>query len=394
MNSNEPLHSMTAKSVLADILEPGAMGGAPAHWDAALAAMPTVFPDVAAVPARRAAVGLPAEREAALCALAREVADEPALRCFAWYAHWRTFVKSEAEWGLPVMTRRLGDRAGLFYELLALEFPVALAKWHRQLGYPADVTTETVQQIVGFDANHLRGEGRPGVYPGQFCWLSVYLTNPYVRLGRFEYMLIKHYGANAWKNVRDGRVRALAEDRETPEGVTGLPIAPTGQIVRQPVTLASAEWTPVLRKGMDVLDLHIPSGGGMSWEAVTGSAARAVEFFARHHPDRPVAALVCVTWFLDAQLAALLPADANISRLQRAVYLTPIDPQPGGLWHLFLRDVTTTPVAELPRGTALQRAVAGFLETGGTWNGGAMFVLREDLLQLREGMYREEFTEG
>lgn len=407
-----------AKSVLHGILEPDAFGGAPTHWEAAMAAAPAGLPeflDPATLATRRAAVGLPTERDAALRGVAEAVAHDPALRRFAWYLHWRVFVAPEhgVPWGPPALTRRLADRAGMFYELLALQFPARLAAWHQRQGYPPSVTAETVQQIASFEGNHLRGEGRPGIYGSQFAWLAMYLVNPYVRLGRLEYMLAIHHGVNAWRHMRDGQVLALADEgtrvaetglclpgdapadagwtarlEETPEAVTGFPIDPAGRILRRRVRLNVGAWTPCLKKGMPVLDLHIPAGGGMSWSAVTESLAKALDFFPRHHPDRPFAAVVCRTWFLDPQLTTLLPADANVLRLQRAVYLVPVSPDRNGLWFVFLRDVVHADPAALPRDTALRRALADFLNAGGKWNGGGMFLLREEMFAPREGVYR------
>jgi hypothetical protein len=405
-------------AVLRAVQEPDGFGGAPPHWESALAAMPAGVPeflDAAALPGRRAAAGLPAERDLPLCELAATVAHDPALRRFAWYLHWRVFVAPElgVPWGPPALTRRLGDRAGLFYELLALEFPARLAVWHRRLGYPVSVTTETVQQIASFEDNHLRGQGHPGIYGGQFVWLAVYVVNPYVRLGRFEYLLTTHHGVNAWRHTGTGQVLALANDGsrvaddglclpggapesvgwtarmdETPAAVTGFPIDPAGRILRRQVRLDGAMWTPCLKKGMAVLDLHIPAGGGMSWDAVTESFAQALAFFPRHHPDKAFVAVVCRTWFLDPRLAGLLPADAHILRLHRAVYLVPGAPDSNGLWFVFLRDVVNADPATLPRDTALRCALANFLEAGGQWNGGEMFLLREDLAAPCEGTYR------
>ncbi len=405
-----------AKTVLAALLEPGAFGGEPAQWNAALSAMPAgalPFLDCAALPARRQAAGLAADRDGPRREMALAVAADPALRCLAWYLHWRVFVAPEhgAPWGAPSLTARLGEHAGMFYELLALEFPPRLAAWHQRLGYPAAVTAQTIRQITCFEQNHLRGRGAPGIYERQFPWLAMYLANPYVRLGRFEYLLAKHYGVNAWKNRQDGRVLALADDgcrvaddglclpRDTPEhigwtarleetqgAVTGFPIDPGGRMTRRQVRLDLNTWIPCLRKGMPVLDLHIPAGGGMSWEAVVDSFSQALDFFPRHHPDQAFVAVVTKTWFMDPRLADLLSADAHPLRLQRAAYLYPFPPDPGGLWFVFLQD-TANP-ATLPRETSMQRRLADFLAGGRTWNGGGMFILREHLCPPQEGRYR------
>jgi hypothetical protein len=413
-----------AKAVLTDLLEPQAYGGNPPHWDEAMAALPEGplrFLDAAAVPARRAAADLPADRDAALRKSASAAAADPALRAFAWYLHWRVFVAPQhgPPWGPPPLVQRLGDLAGSFYELLALEFVPRLHAWHRALGYPPAVTRETVQQIASYEGNHLRGVGRPGMYGGQFAWLATYLVQPYVRLGRFEYQLHPYGGgAVVWKRAADGQVLALAENgarvaddglrlpadapagagwtaaiEESADAITGFPIAPTGHVLRSPVRLDPAAWTRLLQPGVTVLDLHIPAGGAMTWEAMTESFRRALEFFARHHANQPFAALVVSTWFMDPRLADLLPPDANPLRLQRAVYLYPTPPGPGGLWFVFLRDTAAADPATLPRATSLQRALGAFLDTGRTWNGGGMFLLPDDMAHLSEGHYRKRFAE-
>jgi len=395
-----------AKTVLQGIQEPNAFGGTPAQWDAAMAAFPGARPaflDPTTLPARRAAAGLLPERDTLLQEVAALVAADPALLRFAWYLHWRVFVAPEhgAPWGAPSLIERLGMRAGMFYELLALEFPPRLRDWHERLGYPPEVTDETLQQIASYEENHLRGRGRPGLYEKQFPWLATYLVNPYVRLGRFEYMLTAHHGVNAWKHRQDGSVLALAdgstrvgedglclppdaapgegwtaEQEETPEAVTGFPITPEGRVLRTRLRLERAAWEPCLQKGATVLDLHIPAGGGMGWEAITESFARALAFFPRYHPDRPFAGLVCRSWFFDPRLEDLLPPHANILRLQRAVYLVPTPPDLGGLWFVFLRDMGRTDPADLPRDTALQRTLADFLQAGNRWHGGSMFLIK------------------
>jgi hypothetical protein len=406
-----------AEAVLRDLYEPGAYGGNPPFWKEAMEALPAgglPFLDPAALPARRAAAGLPAERDALLSAMAATVAADPALQRFAWYLHWRLFIAPEhgCPWGTPSLITRLGEKAGLFYELLVLEFAPRLAAWHHRLGYPPAVTTHTLRQIGSFEMNHLRGRGQPGIYESQFPWLASYLVQPYVRLGRFEYQLHPYGGGvSVWKRTSDRRVLALADDgtrvahdglqlageapategwtarlEETADAVSGSPVDPDGHILRTEVRLERAAWTLCFRKGTTVLDLHIPAGGGMSWDATVDSFRQALDFFARHHAGQPFAALVVSTWFMDPRLADLLPAEANPLRLQRAVYRYPTPPAPGSLWFVFLRD--TADPSTLPRETSLQRSLAKFLDSGHKWNGGGMFILPEDMRHPYEGCYR------
>lgn len=409
-----------AGSVLAAIQEPAAYGGNPPFWQEAIAAMPVAglpFLEPAGIPVRRAAAGLLPERDSHLVEIAAIVAADPALTRFLWYLHWRMFIANEhgVPWGAPTLINRLGERAGAFYLLLALEFAPCLAARHRQQGYPASVTEETLQQIRSFEMNHLRGRGVPGIYERQVAWLVTYLTQPYVRLGRFEYQLHAYDGGvSVWRRPGDGQVVALAEEgtrvgeaglrlsddapagsfwvahlEETPESVRGWPVDPVGRVLQSPVRLDRAVWVPCFSKGSTVLDLHIPAGGGMEWDAMVDSFRQAVNFFKCHHADRPFAALVVTTWFMDPQLEPLLPAEANPLRLQRAVYCYPVRPWPDGLWFVFLRE-TGTP-ANLPRDTSLRRQLAQFLERGGVWHGGGMFILPDDMCDLREGCYRTRF---
>ena len=404
--------------------EAQAFGGNPPHWAEAMAARPSgdlAFLDRATLVSRRCAAGLAADADAPLLAAATVAVADPALAQLAWYLHWRVFVAPEKgiPWGAPTLEPRLGPLAGAFYLLLSLEFPACLAALHRQRGYPPEAATETSQQIASYDGNHRRGRGCPGMYESQFPWLATYFTDPYVRLGRFEFQLHGYGGGvSAWRRTWDGAVLALAEEgtRVDAEGlrlrhdappaegwtahlaeeqtaVTGNPIVPTGQIMQGTVRLDRREWRSCLRQGDIVLDLHIPAGGGMDWDSCVDSFRRALDFFSRYHPDKAFAAVVVSTWFMDPRLAELLPATANPLRLQRATYLHPTHPEPGGLWFVFLRPMAAPDPATLPRDTSLRRALAAFLDSGRTWHGGGMFLLREDMCEPCDGRYRQGFPD-
>ena len=138
-----------------------------------------------------------------------------------------------------------------------------------------------------------------------------------------------------------------------------------------------------------MLDLHIPPGGGMEWEACVESFRRATAFFPAPS-SRPAFYRAGAHHLVHGPAPGhLLPPTANPLRLQRAGYLYPTLPDPGGLWFVFLQP--THDPALLPRDTSLRRALAEFLDTGATWHGGGMFLLREDLAAPAEGQYRAMF---
>ncbi len=407
------------KKVLAAIKEPDAYGGNPEYWQEAMEARPhgpLPFLDKEVLPARVKDAKLSADHVEPLAAVAAEVERDAELSAFAWYMHWRVFVVPEkgVPWGAPSLLKRLGKQAGLFYLLLSLEWPPRLKAYHEKLGYPPAVTDDTLVQISVFEENHKRGRGELGIYENQFPWLATYISMPYVKLGRFEYQLHPYGGGvNVWRREQDGVVLALAEDgtrvgddglrlvgeeggwtaslKETDDAVTGYPVDPSGYYVKKEVRLPRPDWTPYLKAGETVLDLHIPAGGKMDWESMAASFKQAPAFFKKHHPDHPWQALIVTTWFMDPRLAQVLPEDSNPMLLQHASYLYPSRPDPDCLWFIFLCPVKGADAAKLPRDTSIQRKLAEFLEQGNTWHGGSFLILPEDVAEPKLDVYRRGF---
>ncbi len=413
-----------SRQVLTALGIPDAFQGDPQLWAEAMAALPPTadipFLNPTTLPRYLAKVGLPPQRLSPLQSVINLIVADPNLTAYAWYLYWRVFLTPEqgAPWGAPDLTTRLADLSGALYLLVALEFIPALTAWHRKLGYSASVTDETLRQLSCFEWYHLNGTGLPGLYPRHLMWLNCYLTAPYVRLGRFEYQMQPYSGqTEVWHRAADNQLVALAPPdlHVTPQGLitaapspdhttwltsrhttasqaSGYPIHPSGHIINHLIHLNRPEWSPLLRKESTILNMHIPAGGSMNWDAVSDSFRRAEAFFTRHHPDKPLIGSVMGTWFLDPQLNRLLPATANPLQFQRACYLFPTPPAPGGLWFIFQRDIATTPPHQLPQKTSIQRTLANFLAKGGQWHGGAMFIPFFEMKQLQENRYTSRFN--
>jgi len=415
------MNTWNATEILNALGEPNAWKGHPEHWDEAMAAMPPgplPFLDKATLPERCLAARIAPDRAAYLATVADEVAADPVLKTYAWYMHWRVFVAPEhgVPWGSPSLRPKMGARGGAVYLLLALDFPEQLARYHSKLGYPPEVTAETVLEIGCYEDAHIKGDDVPGIYAGSFAWLANYLVMPFVRLGRLEYQLHEYDGGvTAFKRASDGAVLALSDDgirvaydglrlngkasadagwttvlKSEGESVTGNPVDPRGRILRREVTLPLPAWEKILAEGDTVLDIHIPYGGGMGWDLVFESLNRATAFFSQHHSDRPIRGIVVTTWFMDPRLDGLLPPESNPVRFQRACHLYPCYPSPGSFGFIFPGAGTAAP-DRLPRETSVQRAIVGFLEKGGVWHGGSMFILPSDVPNLRENFYRDGF---
>ncbi|WP_426512374.1 acyltransferase domain-containing protein [Dactylosporangium sp. McL0621] len=125
------------------------------------------------------------------------------------------------------------------------------------------------------------------------------------------------------------------------------------------------------QRGGTAIDLHIPEAGPLTPEAIDASLDEARAFFPRHFPDEPYTAFACGSWLLDPQLLEYLPESSNIVRFQRRFELEPYE-EPEGLDAdvevlRFVFRSLSTPLDQLPRNTALQRAAADHLKSGHHW---------------------------
>ena len=410
---------MSIEDVVATIGEPETAEALRPGWDESVATLPPGAPsflDPAEIAASRAYAGLPEMLDPLLDAVATRIREQPALLKLAWHT-WRVLSGPEEGrqfHGWPSLVRALREDSGVFYLLMELAAVPRIRAVHRQLGIPEDVTRDTCRVVGCQNSNYGRLHGgRPGILRKELYWIRNHLTGRLFRLGRFEFMLQPFYGPLvAYRHRSTGRVVALAVDgawfdadgyvpaqpddnrgswqatlREDERALTGYPIAPHGVALRQQVRLPRPEWECVLEPGQTVLDMHIPEGGNMTPERSLDSLRRAFEFFPIYFPGQSARAVQCDSWIFGPPLEAILPPTANLVRLMREVYLFPARHSPNeGLYYIFgSNDVD---LATALRETSLQRAVLAFLEAGGTWRCGGMFLLQDDLEHFGSQVYR------
>ncbi|TXS61850.1 acyltransferase [Streptomyces sp. me109] len=225
----------------------------------------------------------------------------------------------------PASTGALGRCFHLYVFVAALPYVRA---HHRARGIPDDVSRRTLADLGRQVAVHRRRLGTPGLlFP---WWIALHFHGELFQLGRLQFQ-------RARLGRRTGRAVVAA----------GLGAGP----------------------GDPCLSLHIADfRGPLSPAACERSLALAREFFARHYPEERHEVAECHSWLLDPQLGRYLPADSNIMRFQkrfRVAYqeTTPDDGVPVG----FLFGDPELPARELPRRTALERAVGDHLRGGGHW---------------------------
>jgi hypothetical protein len=354
--------------------------------------------------------GLSASLADAILAAAACIRANPGLSALAWYCHERLFRACDsgvAVSGWPVPASAMGPHAGLFYAIVILSGTPQRQEIYRRLGIPAEIVRDSVSDLeICIRTEPVRElDGRFGISGAILGWLLLTWRGQLYRLGRLQFLPDRFHGRlRAFRHVRTGAVIALAEGgcRFRPDGqfdgaggitdlegawtatlaesakqLLGFPISPRGQALSHRVRLRKAEWTQVLAPNAPVLGIHMAAGAPLTPEACGASVRSALEFFPTYFPATPFVGFDCVSWLLDPQLPALLPATSNLVRFQQGVY---VFPYPGGTgelpWQLQARPDPLT--GQVPPPTGLQRACQAHAERGGRFLIGGCFLLRED----------------
>lgn len=345
---------------------------------------------------------LPQSVKNPLVATATYIAASPHLCPLIWHLHRELCDQADSPTGGWPDIEPLGDDRGLFYLLLALAMVPPIREVHTRMSIDATITRDTCRQIKCFLDNHRTGcEGRPGIFVTELAWLRHYLAGHLFRLGRLEYMLQPPpSGERIFRHRRHGTVVMLLPP-ETPldhEGYVlppesdealasttyeendhehvGFPAAPSGVAERTPISLNRRDWELACRPNDPVIDMHIPSGGGLTPEATIDSFQRAFKFFSDQVPARPPRIIRCVSWIFNPQLVTDLPG-SNFAHVLPELYLFPVaSPPDSGLNFVFRRNYDDWSMA--PRSTRLQRLMLSWrLHGRGLRHGGMLFLDRE-----------------
>jgi len=351
-----------------------------------------------------------AELTAMILAAAERIAASEELSAMARRCHEALFGAGERkakprDW--PVPLQAMGDLAGMFYVVVLLSGTPLRQAVHAARGIPDEIVRETVTDLELCIRTERQDElkGLPGITGYILGWLLLHWRGDLYRLGRLQFVPgTFRCKVRAFRNAGTGVVVALSDDgvryradgqvdgagkvfdaqgawtaefRETGEAFVGSPISPEGHALRRVVQLAKAEWLPALAPGDPVLEIHMPAGPPMAFDACGDSIRRALEFFPRYFPDRPFVGFACTSWLLDAQLDRLRPPTSNLVRFQKEMYLFPIGGASGEMpWQVKVRkDPKTGQAAAM---TTMQRAFYRHVEQGGRFYNGGCFLLKED----------------
>ncbi len=357
---------------------------------------------------------LPEDDIAKMLAAAKQVRQDEGLSLIGKMIFRCVFLMEKAEpWGWLPLAKVMREEVGAFYLVVASGFVPLLKECHRKLGIPEEITRATCSQVRSYRDNHFTGTGLLGIYPQQLSWLHVYPDPEHfmVRLGRFEFRMMSHrHDGHVFRNKKTGElvifaitglsfdadgfaVESVPDSKEKafvsvysedPENgtATGNRVDQYGRTSAEPESIVLADHDLILQKGMPVLDMHIPNGGGMTPAESENAFRMAKEFyFSRLPEDQRPAAIVCSSWIFNPNLPEMLNPDSNLVRLLQRVHPVPRNSNTtDGLWFIF-RHEGAFELLKAPRKTSLQRAVTKFIENGGRWRIGGM-VLPMDEIQI------------
>ena len=396
---------------------------APGRAEAA-AAMPAALPRLGAPEARAQAAQWwsldPAELPE-LTQTAKQLWETPASRELLWYCvhHFNRHDSPQSFQKLPDFSELIGqDDDGMFCLLIALSLVPTVITRYRNEGIDDAVIRDTLLEINCFRQNFGVGhDGRPGIIRGQLYWLLNYRDAKLFRLGRFEYRLgqakgfsviLRHRAANHTVALAEAGQRFdrhgyieydkrpdnlawTATFKENPDSVSGCPISPHGFAINKSCDFPLDQWRIAVRKDDPVIDLHIPSGGGMSPEVCQQSFNAAAEFFSRRVTGNKAEIIWCSSWIFNTQLEERMP-DSNLAAFMRQQYLFPVKSSgDDGMFFVFCQAYDPAKLHLLPRKTSLQKAMTGILEGGESLRSSGMFFLLRDLHDFGNSPYRRDF---
>ena len=140
-----------------------------------------------------------------------------------------------------------------------------VAEKHRSLGIPEEITLDTLKDVVTWTVSWSCVKGE--LHLGELSWLAHHFRSRLFRLGRLQFCM-----GTAEQDIHEYNIK----------------------------------------KGDNVLEVHIPEGSRLTPEECKLSFAKARIFFKIYFPDFKFDYITCHSWLLDSELSEYLPEDSNI----------------------------------------------------------------------------------
>lgn len=336
-----------------------------------------------------------------------------ALYHLAWLWYHIVFFDSPAPYRIdiskwPVPNNAMGLLSDMLHAVVVVAGLPILRQYYEARHIPYDVFVNTLSDVETCMQEYYTEYGVYGIGRFRMGWLLFHFTGKLYRLGRLQFVYkefdecIKYF-----HNIRSGEITALCEtgiefrsdgkvngtndvfdDRDTWKSqysedndfFYGNPVSWCGHPLKEPVKLMKNEWQLILTKGDGLLDVHIPRGEALSYDACQESYVDAANFFTRYFLDESYKGFTCSSWLLCPDLRLLLAEDSNIIKFQKDFYIYPGSGDESVFEYVF--GSKPEDLARLPEQTSLQRAIKNYLLQGHHINsaGGVILNLKGVIL--------------
>lgn len=368
--------------------------------------------------------GFEAEAISYLQSMANRIATDSNLKRLAWHCHYllcrsSSFSRHDVRNWTP-LTNLLGEFAGSFFLLIALSSVPHIRAFHQSRNIPESIARDTYSDTSLWAEDYKTKHGAWGISLHILPWLFNHLSGELYRLGRLQFIQRPfRQKFRAFRNRLSRQVVVLAEEgtRYRSDGqidgtggefdpengwtsrflvdsdrVVGTPIHPIGMALCREVNLPLKMWECILTPGQPILEIHIPAGSPMDFDACGDSLRQAIDFFPRYFPDRSFQGFCCTSWLLNTQYQDWLSPTSNIVRFQREFYLFPtFSNGQSGLARIFDSD-DIQDLSNAPRDTSLRRAVLDGIQAEGYLRSGGALLFPGDL-DWEKQVYRTHFDE-
>ncbi|MBE5782494.1 MAG: hypothetical protein E7329_04160 [Clostridiales bacterium] len=300
------------------------------------------------------------------------------------------------------------DLAHRFYLLIPIIRRIpAIIERYREICISDEVIFATLQEYETCLEIFRLHNGYTGFDKRYYKWTLRVMNSTLFRIGRFNFEVKTFQHSVCGFRHQDGRIMVLADGMrlhksgqvlgsagcdeeegafdavitETEDAYVGFPADEMGRIKKEPIRLSKAEWSPVLRRGDDVISVHIPRAGALTKEACEASYETAWKLLRKCFPEHDFKAIICCSWMMDRQLQKLLKPTSNIVSFQNRYMPYPCK-SAGGAVFIFVfqfpvgTDLEKIDYQALPEDSSLRKAVKElYLSGGAIYENGGIFLM-------------------
>ena len=228
---------------------------------------------------------------------------------------------------------------------------------YREKGFSAQMMDDIRPDLDIWLDKFAADYGFPGLDMRIYGWTRSVRTGSIIQFGRLQCNYDHNfYGKVAFFRNADGSLRMEESETHNDEALFSF--------------------------GDPAINLHIPAAGPLKRELCIDSLRRMTAFFEEKRPDFKFKAIVCYSWILDPAFTQIM-ANTNLAGFQSLGHIfrmEGVDQTNEVVWRVFnIPGGTPADRDRFPLDTGMRKAVAGYLEKGGTFCEHGIVILRDEL---------------